>query len=159
VSGVAQISDKLRLTFGWAFSFACSNARDTCCELKESKMRSDPTLKKHYNRINKKFFHGELPQNVCVRWLDPDEEEIELEDKLFGYAGLAKDGYHKYQIVLSKKLNGPASSRFTTLVHECIHVFLELRDDHGAAFERVRVLLSKRGIYKKNALIRGATIF
>ena len=122
-------------------------------------MRSDPTLKKHFTRINKKFFQGELPKNVCVRWLNPDEEEIALEDKLFGYAGLANDGYHKYQIVLSRALKGPASSRMTTLVHECIHIYLNLRDDHGEAFERVRVMLSERGIYKKNALIKGLTIF
>ncbi len=122
-------------------------------------MRSDRTLKKYFNLINKKFFDGQLPDSTCVRWLDPDEEEIKLEDKLFGYADKANDGYHKYQIVLSRKLCGPASSRMTTLAHECIHIFLELKDDHGQAFERVRQMLSDRGIYKKGAIIRGLTIF
>jgi hypothetical protein len=118
-------------------------------------VKSDPTLRKHFKRINKKFFDGQLPDSTCVRWLDPDEDEGVLEDKLFGYAGLAEDGRHKYQVVLSRKLNGPASVRMTTLVHELIHVFLELRDDHGPAFEKVRVMLSERGIYKKGAIIRG----
>lgn len=122
-------------------------------------MRSDRTLKKYFNLINKKFFDGQLPDSTCVRWLDPDEDEIKLEDKLFGYADKANDGYHKYQIVLSRKLNGPASSRMTTLAHECIHVFLELKDDHGPAFERVRQMLSDRGIYRKGAVIKGLTIF
>jgi|SRR5580658_1259295 hypothetical protein len=122
-------------------------------------MRSDRTLKKHFNLINKKFFDGQLPNSTCVRWLDPEEDDPRLEDALFGYADKANDGYHKYQIVLSKKMCGPASSRMTTLVHECIHVFLELRDDHGPAFERVRVMLSDRGIFKKGALVRGLTIF
>ena len=122
-------------------------------------MKSNRALKKHYDRINKRFFLGELPQDTCVRWLDPDEDEGILEEKLFGYAALADDGYHKYQIVLSRTLNGPASTKFTTLVHECIHLYLNLRDDHGEAFERVRVMLSERGIYKKNALIKNATIF
>ena len=122
-------------------------------------MRSDRTLKKHYNRINKRFFHGELPQNTCVRWLDLDEDDPRLEDILFGYADKANDGYHKYQIVLSKKMCGPASSRMTTLVHEMIHCYLNLRDDHGKAFERVRLMLSDRGVFKKSAVIRGLTIF
>jgi hypothetical protein len=116
-------------------------------------------LKRHYTRINKRFFLGELPQNVCVRWLDPDEDEAQLEDKLFGYADHAGDGRHKYQIVLSRKLNVPASTRMTSLVHECIHIATGLRDDHGPAFEKVRQMLSDRGIYKKSALIRGLTIF
>ena len=122
-------------------------------------MRSDPVLKRHYNRINKRFFLGELPQDTCVRWLDPDEDDPRLEDKIFGYAGKADDGYHKYQIVLSRTMNGPASSKMTSLVHECIHIATGLRDDHGEAFERVRVMLSERGIYKKGALIKGLTIF
>lgn len=122
-------------------------------------MKSDRTLRRHFDIINKKFFDGQLPESTCVRWLDPDEDEIKLEDKLFGYADRANDGRHRYQIVLSRKLNGPASTRMTTLVHECIHVYLELKDDHGPAFERVRQMLSDRGIYKKGALIRGLTIF
>jgi hypothetical protein len=125
----------------------------------ERQMRSDPTLKKHYNRINKKFFNGELPNNTCVRWLDSDEDDPRLEDVLFGYADKANDGYHKYQIALSRKLCTPASSRMTTLVHECIHIYLGLKDDHGPAFERVRLMLSDRGVFKKGALVRGLTIF
>ena len=93
-------------------------------------MKSDKTLKKYYNRINKRFFQGELPSDTCVRWLDPDEDDMRLEDKLFGFADVAQDGYHQYQIVLSRKMCGPASSRMTTLAHECIHVYLGMKDDH-----------------------------
>jgi glutaredoxin-related protein len=94
-----------------------------------------------------------------VRWLDPDEDDPRLEDKLFGFADHCNDGCHKYQIVLSKSMCKYASTRFTTLIHEMIHVFLELRDDHGPAFERVRQMLSDRGIFKKGAVIRRLTIF
>src|ERR1700693_5595791 len=119
-------------------------------------MRSDKSLKKHYTRINKKFFLGELPQNTCVRWLDPEQDdEAKLENKLFGYADKAEDGRHKYQIVLSRGLNGPASTRLTSLIHEMIHLATNLRDDHGEAFERVRQMLSDRGIYRKGAVIKG----
>jgi len=122
-------------------------------------VKSDKTLKKYYNRINKRFFQGELPLDTCVRWLDPDEDDMRLEDKLFGYADYCSDGCHKYQIVLSRKLCSPATSRMTTLAHECIHLYLGLKDDHGEAFERVRLMLSDRGIFRKGALIRGLTIF
>lgn len=122
-------------------------------------MKSDRTLKKYYDRINKRFFQGELPQNTCVRWLDPDEDDPRLEDKIFGYTDLANDGYHKYQIALSKKMCGPASARATTLIHEMIHVYTGMRDDHGPAFESARQMLSDRGIYKKGAVIKGLTIF
>jgi hypothetical protein len=122
-------------------------------------MRSDRTLKKHFNKLNKRFFDGQLPASTCVRWLDPDEDDPRLEDALFGYADKAADGYHKYQIVLSRKMCLPASSRMTTLIHEMIHVYLELKDDHGEAFERVRLMLSDKGIFRKGAVIRGLTIF
>jgi len=122
-------------------------------------MRSDRTLKKHFNYINKRYFDGQLPNSTCVRWLDPDEDDPRLEEAIFGYTDRAQDGYHKYQIVLSKKRCGPASSRFTTLVHEMIHVFTELKDDHGPRFEQVRLMLSDKGIFKKGALVRGLTIF
>lgn len=122
-------------------------------------MKSDRTLKKYYDMINKKFFLGELPSNVCVRWLDPEEDEVNLEDKLFGYADKANDGYHKYQIVMSRKMCVPASSRATTLIHEMIHVYTGMRDDHGPAFEKARQMLSDRGIYKKGAVVKGLTIF
>lgn len=123
-------------------------------------MKSDRTLKKHYDNLNRRFFRGELPQNTCVRWLDPEQDdEAKLEDKLFGYADHARDGRHKYQIVLSRKLCGPASVRMTSLIHEMIHLCTGLRDDHGEAFERVRQTLSDRGIYRKGAVIRGLTIF
>ena len=124
-------------------------------------MRSDKALRRWFLIINRKFFDGQLPDSTCIRWLDPDEDEdgVKLEDKLFGYADWADDGYHKYQIVLSRKRNEPLATRLTTLIHECIHVFLELKDDHGPAFERVRQMLSDRGIFKKGALIKDLTIF
>jgi hypothetical protein len=122
-------------------------------------VKSDPVLKRHYNRINKRFFLGELPQDTCVRWLDSDEDDPRLEDKVFGYADKANDGYHTYQIALSRTLNGPSSSRMSTLIHEMIHLATNLRDDHGEAFERVRQTLSDRGVYRKGAVIPGLTIF
>ena len=122
-------------------------------------MKSDKTLKRYYNLINRKFFNSELPTRVCVRWLNEDEDDMRLEDKMFGYADVAQDNYHKFQIVLSRKLCGPASSRMTTLAHEMIHVYTGLKDDHGSAFEKVRVMLSDRGIFRKGAIIRGLTIF
>ena len=121
-------------------------------------MRSDPTLKKHYNFINKKFFLNELPRNVCVRWSNEEDDEGGFEDKYFGIAEYAKDGYHKYEIVMSRKMNLPASSRMLTLVHEMIHIATALKDNHGPVFEAWWGVLYDRGILKKGAIRKGITI-
>lgn len=124
-------------------------------------MRSDRTLKKWYNFINRKFFLNELPDNVCVRWADTDEmESHRWEKKYFGEASEAEDDeYHDYQIVMNKSFNKQWIVRISTLVHEMIHIATKLRDNHSTAFERQRQLLSDRGIFKKHALRRNYTLF
>ena len=121
-------------------------------------MQSDPTLKKWYKYINKKFFHNELTNKVCVRWSNEDDED-QFEEKYFGTADKANDGYHEYEIVMSRELNKSASTRMATLAHEMIHVATELRDNHGPVFERWRQTLSDRGLFKKGAVRKGLTLF
>lgn len=41
-------------------------------------MRSDPTLKRIYNEFNAKWFNGELPKNIVVRWA---RNQAELHDE------------------------------------------------------------------------------
>jgi len=125
-------------------------------------VKSDPTLLRWYKRINKEFFKGACPAKVCVRWADPDEmeESRRWEKKYFGEASISEDDeYHQYQIVLSKLLNKQWLVRISTLVHEMIHLATNLKDDHGPAFEAWRVLLGKRGIFKKHALRKNYTLF
>lgn len=117
-------------------------------------MRSDRTLKAWYRELNTRWFDNELPDNVCVRWAEDDDEE-----KDFGSADLCHDGYHKYQILLNRESCSPVMTRLAILIHEMIHVKLELRDDHGPAFERVRKELSDKGIFKKGAVYKGVTLF
>jgi hypothetical protein len=75
-------------------------------------VRSDKTLRKWYKRINKRFFDGKLPDNVCVRWADViTEPKIENED--FGDTNFA-EGYHCYRIILSRKLNVSANIRLSS---------------------------------------------
>jgi|SRR5271154_7064094 len=124
-------------------------------------MRSDPVLKKWYKKINKKFFKNQLTNNVCVRWAneDDDGETAKFEEKFFGWADKANDNYHEYVIVLSKKMNKPASTRLLTLSHEMCHIASELKDNHGPAFEQWRQYIADRGVFKKGALVKGLTIF
>jgi hypothetical protein len=124
-------------------------------------VRSDRTLRKWYKTINKRFFGNDLPDNVCVRWGDEQEEEREdnWEDKYFGDVDRANDGYHEYVIVLSEKRNTAASQTLSTLIHEMIHISTGLKDNHGPVFEAKRVELSDKGIFKKHALIKNLTIF
>jgi len=126
----------------------------------EKSMRSDPTLRNWYRIINRRFFDSQLPNDVCVRWAEDSEEDDERwEEKYFGSADKARDGRHSYVIVMSRKLNIPASTRLITLCHEMCHIATELKDNHGPAFEYWRQYIADRGIFKKNALRKGLTIF
>jgi hypothetical protein len=123
-------------------------------------MKSDPTLKKWYRLINKKFFDSKLPKDVCVRWAEPFEDHDERwEEKYFGSADAAKDGAHSYVIVMSRIKNTAASVRMLTLAHEMCHVATECKDDHGPAFEEWRQYIGDRGFFKKGAVRKGLTIF
>jgi hypothetical protein len=124
-------------------------------------MRSDPTLKKWYRLINKKFFDGQLTNSVCVRWAneDDDDEEEKCEEKCFGWADKADDSRHEYVIVLSRVKINSLSVKLLTLAHEMCHIATGVRDDHGPAFEYWREHIGDRGIFKKGALVKGLTIF
>src|SRR5574337_222948 len=119
-------------------------------------MRCDPTLKKWYRRINRKFFLDELPNNVIVRYGNEDDDDL---DAYLGLSELCADGRHKYQIIINKEKNVSATIRFGTLIHEMVHIATGLRDDHGPAFETWRATLADRGIFKKGALYKGLTLF
>jgi hypothetical protein len=128
-------------------------------------VKSDKTLRKWYIFINRRFYDNQLPDNVCVRWADETEEkEVERwEEKYFGWAnkcdGDYADGYHTHYIVLSRLKNEAATTRMSTLAHEMIHIATNCRDDHGPAFEKWRLYISDRGIFKKHAVRKGLTIF
>lgn len=123
-------------------------------------MRSDARLKRWYKKINHKFFKDELPTNVCVRYMDEtDEDEVEnCEKKFYGWASPG-EGIHKYQIVISRPKNPGDTAKCATLVHEMCHIATGLRDGHGPSFEAQRQLVSDRGIFKKNAIFSGLTLF
>lgn len=121
-------------------------------------MKSDPTLRRWYRIINRRFFDGACCNNTLVRWMNPDEEkEKKLEDKYFALAQECDDGYHKYEIMMSRSNNRKASQKLSTLAHEMIHIATDINDDHGPAFEKWRMHIAARGIFKKNALLKGGT--
>jgi hypothetical protein len=124
-------------------------------------MRSDRRLKKYYRIINKKFFAGELPNDVCVRYADSDDtdDDEKCEEIYFGWADKCNDGYHKYQIAISRIKNPGITAVLATLLHECIHIRTSLRDDHGLVFEQWRKTVGERGAFRKGSLLPGLTIF
>jgi hypothetical protein len=116
-------------------------------------MRSDRTLKRWYLLINKKFFYGELPTNVILRWALPGEEkDIACTERLVGKK-------HSYEILLNREKNKTNSIKLGSLIHEMVHVATHYRDNHGKLFEEWRAKLGERGIFKKGALLRNLTIF
>jgi SprT-like family len=118
-------------------------------------MQSNPSLKKWYRLINRKFFRNELTDHVCVRWAEVDDED----EKNLASANIACDRYHEYEILLNPELTTSWSIKLSSLVHEMIHVATNLRDNHGAAFEEWIKVLASRGLFKKGALQKGRTIF
>lgn len=125
-------------------------------------MRSDKHLRAWYRDINTRFFDNELPDNVCVKWggREEQDEEEEWEQRYNGFVQpLLNDPYHSAVIVLNPELRTNACFKLATLVHEMIHIATNFRDDHGPAFERHREMLAVKGIFKKNALLRGITLF
>lgn len=129
--------------------------------LGDTKVRSDPTLKKWYKKINKRFFDNQLSNNVCIRWANEDDEEEEerCEEKYFGWADHSKDDRHDYVVVLSRIKITSLSLKLHVIAHEMCHVATDIRDNHGPAFEKWRQYISDRGIFKKGALAKGVTIF
>jgi hypothetical protein len=124
-------------------------------------MRSDPVLKKWYRIINRKFFYNELPNNVCVRWFNEDDEDEEerCEEKYFGWADRGKDGRHAYVICLSRFRCDSMTQKLGTLAHEMVHIATDVKDNHGPAFESWRQTLGDRGLFRKGALVKNLTLF
>lgn len=124
-------------------------------------MQSNRALKRYYREINRRFFSNELPDNVCVRWMDENdlEEDSRCEEKYNGFCHKTKDRPHCGVIVLNQELKKDKGHLLSVLAHECIHVLLQYRDDHGAAFERERLKLSDKGFFRKGAVLKNLTLF
>src|SRR6266496_411938 len=109
-------------------------------------MPSDRTLKKWYRKINQKFFFGELPANVIVRWALPGEEpDIACCERIRGKR-------HCYEIRLNRDLNQKSSQKLSSLLHEMVHVATQCKDSHGPLFTEWHLKLTERGAFKKGAL-------
>jgi hypothetical protein len=123
-------------------------------------VRSNPALKKWFRIINKRFFKGACTDRVCVRWAnDAEEKEARWEAQYYGWVRWVGTRHHDYEIVLSKKLNKSRINKFSTIAHEAIHCCTGLRDEHGAAFEAWRQVISDNGFFKKHALVKNLTLF
>ena len=115
--------------------------------------KSDRNLKRHYKTINRKFYYGELPSNVVVRWAEEGEESD------IASTNEALDKRHSYVILLNREKVPTRSIKVSSLLHETIHVATQMNDNHGSAFSEWHMKLMERGAFKKNALIRGITLF
>jgi hypothetical protein len=124
-------------------------------------MRSDKTLRRRYNQINKDFFGNKLSTRVCVRWITPEDRQEEKGcENYYGWARRIYDEpRHDYELVISRSMNIGWIQILATLVHEMCHIATETRDNHGPAFSEWHEILTLRGIFRKGALWKGKTIF
>ena len=116
--------------------------------------QSDRSLKHWYRELNRRFFNGELPDNIVVRWARAGEEsDVACTEKL------NPDNKNKYLILLNRAKNPTASIKLSSLAHECVHVATQYRDNHGEAFDDWHKKLTDRGLFKKGALLSNITLF
>jgi hypothetical protein len=116
--------------------------------------KSTRSLRAWYERINAKFFFGELPANVIVRWSEPGEET-----DLASTNSPCKNPRYSYLVVLNHEKLATKSQILSALVHECVHVATGNRDCHGPAFNEWHEKLTARGAFRKGALLKGITLF
>jgi hypothetical protein len=114
--------------------------------------KSTPSLKKYYRLLNRKFFNGDLPDNVVVRW-DADEPDVACTQKM------DKDDPTAYVIGFNRKKNPTKSLLLSAMLHEMVHVATKFTDNHGPAFDAWHRKLVKRGAFKKSAVLKDVTLF
>jgi hypothetical protein len=120
-----------------------------------SNQTSDRSLKNYYRIINKKFFNGELPDNVVIRWATAGEEKDVASCSPIDNP----DNKNKYLILLNRAKNPTASIKLSALAHEMVHVATQYRDEHGPAFDEWHEKLTQRGLFRKGALLSHVTLF
>lgn len=114
-------------------------------------------MKRWYNRLNRNFFDTALPSNVCVRRATSIEAVNGRKDEKVYAITTRGSGRYCYEIILTRQET--LTGTICTLAHEMIHVATEMRDDHGPAFEEWRHRIGERGFFRKNAVLRGVTMF
>jgi|ERR1039458_2261629 hypothetical protein len=115
---------------------------------------STRSLRAWYERINAKFFYGELPANVIVRWTAPEDNENDI-----AAVHAADNKRYSWIIILNAKKISTKSQLLSSLLHECIHVATGNRDCHGSVFSEWHQKLTDRGAFRKGALIKNVTLF
>lgn len=116
--------------------------------------QSDRSLKRWYREINRRFFKGELPDNVIVRWARAGEEkDVACTEKL------NPDSKNKYLILLNRAKNPTPSIKLSSLLHETVHIATNYKDEHGEAFDDWHKKLTERGAFRKGALLSNITLF
>jgi len=116
---------------------------------------SDPSLKKWYRNINKRFFNNVLPDNVIVRWARAGEEKDVASCSPIDNP----DNKNKYLILLNRAKNPTASIKMSSLAHEMVHVATNYKDEHGPAFDEWHEKLTQRGLFRKGAVLAHVTLF
>ena len=116
---------------------------------------STRSLRAWYKKINTKFFYGELPANVIIRWTVPEDNENDIA----ATESPCDNPRYSYRIVLNRSKISTQSQKLSTLLHECIHVATGNRDCHADAFAAWHLKLTERGAFRKGALIKNVTLF
>jgi hypothetical protein len=117
-------------------------------------MRSDPTLKRYYRELNKKWFKGELPASTKCVWGPISEHKQNGKGSgAMAFCESPTDDDPFFLISFDprlKKLNWWNLVR-STMIHEMVHVWTKNRDSHGPVFEAKMRELANAGAFKKRS--------
>lgn len=124
-------------------------------------MRSDPTLRKWFNKLNRKWFGGKLPQRTKIFY---SEDLIEDGKRRLPY-GECDWGGGEPEIRINPLLKeqGWITVTVETLLHEMAHLAQFQRrvkgGDHGRGWERIMLGLAKRGAFSSKNGVTNAPLW
>lgn len=122
-------------------------------------MRSDPTLKRWFHVLNKKWFNGKLPRNTKVFYSDELIAEGERKPRHdYGDADWEAGSPPVIRINPLLREQGWYTAIRQTLIHEAVHLEatrLGYRGEHGVGWEKIMRKLANRGAFGlKNGITR-----
>ena len=115
--------------------------------------QSNAELKKWYRKLNAKFFNGDLPDNVLLQWATPEQEPD------IASCEPRSDGTNCYKLLFNRLKNPTKTLLLSAMLHEMVHIATKYKDNHGPAFDAWHKKLTKRGAFKKGAVLKDVTLF
>lgn len=84
-----------------------------------------------FRDINRRFFGGELPENVTFRWV-ADQSEGEFLDSRCEEAAIKQEEDGSFVMELNDSIKDLATTIYMVVGHECLHLKIGLEKKHNS---------------------------